>query len=86
MKNGRKKIMTKHDLNRLFQSIKLPKDGVIFHEVVRNMEIAVIKAALRCTGGNQTQAAKDLKMLYSTLHEKVKKYGINPKVFYKQKK
>jgi DNA-binding NtrC family response regulator len=49
-----------------------------FYEQVRMYEIALIKRALRQCKGNQSQAARLLKLKQTTLHGKIKLYGIFP--------
>ena len=48
-----------------------------FYGEVRRFEITLIKKALRTTGGSQTQAAKLLKLLPTTLNTKIKNYQIS---------
>jgi len=43
---------------------------------LRDIEIVLIKAALDRNDGNSSEAAKDLKLLRTTLIEKIKKYGL----------
>lgn len=43
---------------------------------VERFEINLIKSALSRTGGNQTKASQILGIKLTTLHAKVKKYGI----------
>lgn len=50
----------------------------VLSESVRNFEIKLIKAALLTTGGNQRRAASLLGVKVTTLHNKVKSYGISP--------
>ena len=44
--------------------------------LLRDIEIVLIEAAMNRNNGNTSEAAKDLKLLRTTLIEKVKKYGI----------
>ena len=46
------------------------------HEV-REFEIKLIRAALLRSGGNQRRAASILGLKTTTLHNKIKNYGIN---------
>lgn len=48
-----------------------------FEHVVACLETNLLKEALEKSGGNQTQAAKALKMSLSTFRDKLKKYSIN---------
>ena len=45
---------------------------------VQEFEIGLIRCALIRTGGNQREAARVLKIKPTTLHEKIKRYGIMP--------
>ena len=53
-------------------------DGIDLHEEVRQFEIRLIRQALEETNGNQTSAANLLGLKLTTLHEKIKRYGIDP--------
>jgi DNA-binding NtrC family response regulator len=50
--------------------------GVNFYEEVRRFEISLIKQALFHTNGKQAAAASLLKLNATTLHSKIKFYGI----------
>ncbi|HLA96340.1 MAG TPA: helix-turn-helix domain-containing protein [Pyrinomonadaceae bacterium] len=54
-------------------------DGSSFDlsERVREFEVKLIRAALLKTGGNQRRAASLLGVKSTTLHNKIKSYGIN---------
>lgn len=52
---------------------ELPVD---FFEEVRAFETRLIRAALFWSGGNQAEAARLLKLKPTTLHNKIKLYGI----------
>lgn len=54
------------------------ESGIDFEEEVRAFEVHLIKRALKQTRGNQKQAAYLLKMKHTTLHTKIKRYGIAP--------
>ena len=54
------------------------ESGVDFYEEVRRFEVALIRRALRHTGGNQSQAARLLGLKQTTLHGKIKQYHIYP--------
>lgn len=47
------------------------------YETVRDFEVKLIRTALLKTGGNQRQAASLLGVKVTTLHNKIKSYGIN---------
>lgn len=49
-----------------------------FYGEIERYEIELIKSALNHCGGNQTQAAKLLQLKSTTLHAKMKQYGLNP--------
>ncbi len=49
---------------------------VDLRSLLRDIEIVLIEAALDRNNGNTSEASKDLKILRTTLIEKVKKYGI----------
>ena len=63
----------------------LGADGAILNEGstfdlserVREFEVKLIRAALLKTGGNQRRAASLLGVKNTTLHNKIKSYGIN---------
>ena len=52
--------------------------GIDFYGEVERYEIELIRTALSQCGGNQTQAAKLLHLKSTTLHAKMKHYGLNP--------
>jgi transcriptional regulator with GAF, ATPase, and Fis domain len=52
--------------------------GINLHEEVRQFEMRLIRQALEETNGNQTSAANLLGLKLTTLHEKIKRYGIDP--------
>ncbi|HEY0546810.1 MAG TPA: PAS domain-containing protein [Pyrinomonadaceae bacterium] len=54
------------------------EDGIDFDEEVERFEISLIQRALKRTHGNQKRAARLLKMKHTTLHTKIKRYGITP--------
>ena len=51
-------------------------NSVDLRSLLRDIEIVFIEAALARNDGNTSEAAKDLKLLRTTLIEKVKKYGL----------
>ena len=51
-------------------------NSVDIRKLLRDIEIVLIKAALDRNDGNSSEAAKDLKLLRTTLIEKIKKYGL----------
>jgi DNA-binding protein Fis len=53
------------------------KSGINLYQEVRRFETWLIKRALQETDGNQSRAARLLGLNTSTLHEKMKRYGIN---------
>jgi transcriptional regulator with GAF, ATPase, and Fis domain len=50
--------------------------GINIYDEVRHYETALIRRALRLTGGNQKRAARLLGLLPSTLNDKIKRYQI----------
>lgn len=52
-------------------------NSVDLRALLRDIEIVLIEAALNRNSYNTSEAAKDLKLLRTTLIEKTKKYGIN---------
>lgn len=51
--------------------------GIDFYQRVRQFEINLIRLALSRTNGHQLRAARLLGLKRSTLHAKIKLYGIN---------
>ena len=51
-------------------------DSFVLREMVRDFEINLIRTALLKTGGNQRRAAFLLGVKTTTLHNKIKMYGI----------
>ena len=58
--------------------IRFDNGGIDFYNEVERYEIELIKSALNHCGGNQTQAARLLRMKSTTLNAKMKHYGLNP--------
>lgn len=52
--------------------------GIDLFEEVRRFEKKLIRQALEETDGRQVQAARMLGLKMTTLHEKIKRYGIDP--------
>jgi len=61
------------DLDHCFAGFQLPPEGISFEEVEKQL----ITLALENAGGNQSKAAKSLKMSRDTLRYRMKKYGIS---------
>ncbi len=59
-------------------------EGLPLREVVRQhlvvLERRVLTEAMHSAAGNKAQAARMLKIDYKTIHQKLKEYGINPKL------
>ena len=55
-------------------------DRVEFDDEVRRFEIFLIERALAHTGGRQRRAAKLLGLKPTTLHAKIKRYGIDARL------
>lgn len=51
-------------------------EPIDFYEETRRFEIALIKRALRQTNGHQVLAARLLNLNPTTLHAKIKQYGL----------
>jgi Nif-specific regulatory protein len=51
-------------------------DGLSFRQHIRNLEVALIMAALRATSGNQRRAAARLRIPLRTLVHKIHSYGL----------
>lgn len=60
------------------EPIQFDNEGIDFYNEVERYEIELIKSALDRCGGNQTQAARLLRMKSTTLNAKMKHYGLNP--------
>jgi len=60
------------DFSNMFQK----QNAIDLRRLLRDIEIVLIEAALDRNNGNASEAAKDLKLLRTTLIEKVKKYGL----------
>lgn len=67
------------EIDDLNESPEILKNEEVFslNEKVREFETKLIKAALIKTGGNQRRAASLLGLKTTTLHNKIKSYGIN---------
>jgi len=61
-----------NDFAKLFNT----QNAIDLRKLLRDIEIVLIEAAMNRNGGNTSEAAKDLKLLRTTLIEKAKKYGI----------
>jgi sigma-54 specific flagellar transcriptional regulator A len=59
-----------------FASVFTYQNSIDVRALLRDIEIVLIGAALDRNAGNTSEAAKDLKLLRTTLIEKIKKYGI----------
>ena len=68
-------LSTDRDRDR---QIDFDNDSIDFYDEVERYEIELIKTALNKCGGNQTQAARLLRMKSTTLNAKMKHYGLNP--------
>jgi DNA-binding NtrC family response regulator len=65
------------DRNRDRQ-VEFDNEGIDFYNEVERYEIELIKTALNHCNGNQTRAARLLRMKSTTLNAKMKHYGLNP--------
>ncbi len=59
-----------------FESWFDTNNSVDLRALLRDIEIVLIRAAMDRNNGNTSEAARDLKLLRTTLIEKIKKYGI----------
>lgn len=66
------KVPSPNDFSTWFET----NNSVDMRVLLRDIEIVLIEAAMDRNNGNTSEAAKDLKLLRTTLIEKVKKYGI----------
>ena len=66
------KVPSPSDFSSWFEQ----NNSVDMRVLLRDIEIVLIEAAMNRNNGNTSEAAKDLKLLRTTLIEKVKKYGI----------
>jgi len=70
-------ILEESETSGLMFSSDIEK-GIDFNEEVKRFEIQLISRALKSTQGNQKKAARLLQMKHTTLHTKMKRYGITP--------
>ncbi len=71
--------MKDSETNYLFRNIELnfPKEGIDFYKAKKSYELNLIKQALRQTQGNQSKAAKLLKMNLTTLNSFIKRHELD---------
>ena len=60
------------------RQIDFDNDGIDFYDEIERYEIELIKSALDKCGGNQSRAARLLRLKSTTLNAKMKHYGLNP--------
>ena len=60
------------------RQIDFDNDGIDFYDEIERYEIELIESALAKCGGNQSRAARLLRLKSTTLHAKMKHYGLNP--------
>ena len=60
------------------RQIDFDNNGIDFYDEIERYEIELIKSALAKSGGNQSRAARLLRLKSSTLNAKMKHYGLNP--------
>lgn len=58
---------------------EIRSSGMTLKAMVENYERRIIEDALRSAGGNQRRAARNLGVLPTTLHEKMKRMGLLPR-------
>ena len=68
----------KAELSRNENNEYINNEGIDFYDEIERYEIELIKSALNHCGGNQSRAAKLLQLKSTTLHAKMKHYGLNP--------
>src|SRR6188474_930606 len=68
----------KAELSNDENNAQTDNEGIDFYDEVERYEIELIRSALNQSGGNQVQAAKLLQLKSTTLHAKMKQYGLNP--------
>ena len=68
------------EIDSLSLTVNAPgeNDKFVLSDLVREFEIKLIRTALLKTGGNQRRAAILLGVKVTTLHNKIKSYGISP--------
>ncbi len=60
------------------KQIDVDKDGIDFYQEIERYEIDLIENALHQCDGNQSQAARLLRIKPTTLNAKIKHYGLHP--------
>ena len=60
------------------RQVDFDNDGIDFYDEIERYEIELIKTALTRCRGNQSQAARLLRLKSTTLNAKMKHYGLNP--------
>lgn len=67
------------EIDSLGEDDRVPgeSDSFVLSDAVRDFEIKLIRTALLKTGGNQRRAASLLGVKVTTLHNKIKNYGID---------
>ena len=82
---GASSVINDDIINKIDDSPPSPRDfanwfnknnSVDLRSLLRDIEIVFIEAAMDRNSGNTSEAAKDLKLLRTTLIEKIRKYGI----------
>jgi len=68
----------KAELSRNENNEYINNEGIDLYDEIERYEIELIKTALNHCGGNQSRAAKLLQLKSTTLHAKMKHYGLNP--------
>lgn len=70
--------MNSAETDLLFNHLEsnFPENGVVYQSAVKRYEVNLIKQALRASNGNQTRAAKLLRLKLSTLNAIIKRNKI----------
>jgi len=72
------KVVTRALLRHIeeLHSASESKEGFDLKSEVQNFEVTLIRSALEVTGGGQRSAARLLGIMPTTLHTKIRRYGI----------
>ena len=62
-------------------SIRKERDGALYKTIIEAIEKPLIENTLERTFGNQLKAAKILGINRNTMRSKIKKLGIDPKIW-----
>lgn len=71
----------KDSIIKLEDSLYNEKKGILYKSILEMIEKPIIERVLERTEGNQLKAAKILGVNRNTMRAKIKKLGINPKLY-----